>query len=81
MKYIRYQRPYSFEDGVILFDDSIVHADMARGLQSGTVVSAGFVTRDLNTLAIKVFGRSESLNLEPDPGDESLITHHFGFIR
>ncbi len=58
----------------IVFDDSVIHRDVARGIgMTHTVLSAGFVSRDQNTHQLFTHGESESLKMKPREGDRAIL--------
>jgi hypothetical protein len=65
-------------ESVVIFSDTLSHADIARGLGVGfvgPVLGAGFVqfyTEDGEVLA-QTYGRSDSLNIAPRGEDAALL--------
>jgi hypothetical protein len=83
-KYIVFENEFGNEVAII-FDQSIIHADMTRGIRrGGFVVSAGFVDIvDIDavegtygpTLNVVCHGESESLNLKSRPVADAAIIY------
>jgi len=65
MKYVVFKQ-FDFYWPVV-FPDHITHSDVK--IPGMTPASAGFV----DSRSIRVYGKSESLNLEPAPGDEARL--------
>jgi len=63
---------------VILFPEHLSHAEVDRALQENfkdlrRPTSAGFCC--IENGKVKVFGKSESMNLSPQPNDIEIIEH------
>lgn len=59
----------------IIFSDGMIHR-VFKNIDFRHATSAGFVL--INNGEVKTYGKSESLNLEPEPGDEHLIAKLLG---
>ncbi len=59
----------------ILFTNDIMHK-VFKKIDNRTVTSAGFFS--ILNGKVNVFGKSESLNLQPEPGDEVFIAKLLG---
>jgi len=84
VKYIVVYEPTEGVYSPIIFPDQLVHRHVARIHSAGlrNVVSAGFAQIDYdqgcgNPPTVTVYGKSESLNLAPLPGDDVIIRDNF----
>lgn len=70
MKYIIFYKDGGFEQ-VVIFSDTMVHSDVARGLGVRSIISAGSVT--VHDGKVSAGGRSVTLGKESRPEDSSII--------
>ncbi len=70
MKYIIYYAAMGEE--ALLFPNHMNHSDVAQGKK---VVSAGFC--DTDGESVTCWGKSASLNLGPEEGDDGILTRMF----
>lgn len=67
MKYVRFQ-DLDGVDCIILFPMNMNHNETIKRIRHITLISAGFVSRKL-----ECFGRSESLNLDSKPEEDTKL--------
>ncbi len=83
MKYVIGQNRISGHFHVAVFDEQIVHYEIARGMRKSIkgldILSAGFVHQQVATEEDSGYkwvvskDRAESLNIGPDPSDELIL--------